>query len=88
MSDDWGNRRELDAEDEKDEGSLGREETGGWPEDEPETGHFRSHWPDDDEPEESDESPSGWPTAGSTWQPPSRSRNGWCARATQARRCC
>ncbi len=73
MSDDWGShRRELDDEDEdeKDEGGLGRRETGGWPEDEPETGHFRSHWPDDDEPEESDEPPSGWPTPGSTWQRP------------------
>jgi len=71
MSDDWGNyRRELDDEDEKDEGSPGRQEPGGWPEDEPETGHFRSHWPDDDKPEESDESPSGWPTPGSTWQRP------------------
>jgi signal peptidase I len=69
MSDDWGNyRRELDDEDEKDEGGLGGQETGGWPEDEPETGHFRSHWPH--EPEESDESPSGWPTAGSTRQRP------------------
>ena len=70
MSDDWGNRREVDDEDEKDEGGPGRQEPGGWPEDEPETGHFRSHWPDDDEPDESDESPSGWPTAGSTWQRP------------------
>ena len=69
MSDDWGSyRRELDDEDEKDEGSPGGQEPGGWPEEEPETGHFRSHWPDDDEPKESDESPSGWPTVGSTWQ--------------------
>ena len=30
MSDDWGNRRELDDEDEKDEGGVGRPETGKW----------------------------------------------------------
>jgi len=71
MSDDWGGyRRGLDDEDEKDEGSPGGQEPGGWPEDEPDTGHFRSHWPDDDESKESDESPSGWPTPGSTWQRP------------------
>ena len=68
MSDDWGSyRRELDDEDEKDEVSPGRQETGGWPEDEPDTGHSRSHWPDDDEPEVSDAS---WPAPGSTWQSP------------------
>jgi signal peptidase I len=71
MSDDRGSyRRELDDEDEKDEAGLGRQEPGGWPEDEPDTGHIRSHWPQDDEEEESDESPSGWPTPGSTWQRP------------------
>jgi signal peptidase I len=73
MSDDWGrDRRGLDDEDEKDEkgeGSLGRQEPGGWPEDGPDTGHFRSHWPDD-EPGQGEESPSAWPSPGSTWQRP------------------
>jgi signal peptidase I len=73
MSDDWGSyRRELGDEDERDDADVAREETGGWAEDEPETAHFRSHWPeDDDEPgAEPEESPSGWPTSGSTWQQP------------------
>jgi len=52
MSDDWGrSRSDLGDEDEKDEADLSREETGGWEEDKPASGHFRSHWPDDDEPE-------------------------------------
>jgi hypothetical protein len=71
MSDDWGrSRSDLGDEDEKDEGDLGREETGGWAEEEPTSGHFRSHWPEDEESEPADESPSGWPTPGPTWQPP------------------
>ena len=70
MSDDWGSyRRELGDEDEKDDAEVGREETGGWAE-EPEPGHSRSHWPEDDEPEPGEESPSGWPSSGSTWQRP------------------
>ena len=73
MSDDRGSyRRELGDEDERDDADVAREDTGGWAEDEPETAHFRSHWPeDDDEPGvEPEESPSGWPTSGSTWQQP------------------
>ena len=76
MSDDWGSyRREVGDGNEKDDADVGGEETGGWAEDEAETGHLRSHWPeDDDEPDAADdppgESPSGWPTSGSTWQRP------------------
>jgi signal peptidase I len=72
MSDDWGRyRRELDDEDEKDEGSPGRQEPVGWPEEQPDSAHFHSHWPeDDDEPGQGEEPPSGWPTPGSTWQRP------------------
>jgi signal peptidase I len=66
MSDDSsGYRRELGDEDEKDEAEPGRDDPGGWPEEEPDTGHAR--WADD-EPEP--ESPSGWPDPGSTWQRP------------------
>ena len=72
MSDDWGRSRsdlgDEDEKDEKDEGDLDREETGGWAEEEPTSGHFRSHWPEDEE--SADESSSGWPTPGPTWQPP------------------
>ena len=68
MSDDWGNyRSDLGDEDEQDGTELGRDEPGGWPEDEPDAGHAQSGWADD-EPER--ESPSGWPDPGSTWQPP------------------
>ena len=66
MSDDWGSyRRELGDEDERDDADVAREDTGGWAEDEPETAHFRSHWPDD-EPGQGEESPSAWPSPGST----------------------
>jgi signal peptidase I len=70
MSDDWGPYRSgLDDEDEREEVGAGREEPGGWPDDEPDAG--KTHWPDDDEPEpDPDPDPaSGWPTSGSTWQP-------------------
>jgi signal peptidase I len=77
MSDDWGRYRsdlgDEDEKDEKDEAVPGRDEPGGWPEDKPDTGHFRSHWPDDEPEPGSDpreESPSGWPSAGSTWERP------------------
>jgi signal peptidase I len=72
MSDDWGRYRpELGDDDEKDEADLGSEDPGGWPEDEPDPGHSRSHWPDDPEPGE--QSPSGWPTPGPAWQRPEHS---------------
>jgi signal peptidase I len=62
MSDDWGRyQSDLDDEDERDEADTGREEPGGWPDDEPGAG--KTHWADD-EPEPS------WPTSGSTWQRP------------------
>jgi signal peptidase I len=68
MSDDWGRYgSDLDDEDESVEADTGREEPGGWPDDEPGAG--KTHWADD-EPEPSRESESGWPTSGSTWQPP------------------
>ncbi len=70
MSDDWGGyRSDLGGEDENDEAEPGRDEPGGWPEDEPDAGHARSGWADD-EPEPAGESPSGWPDPGSTWQRP------------------
>lgn len=70
MSDDWSRyRSDLGDEDEKDEADVGRDDPGGWPQDEPDAGHARSHWADDD-PDPESESPSGWPTSGSTWQPP------------------
>ncbi len=73
MSDDWSSyRRELGDDDEKDEGDLGREEPGGWAEDEPDAGHSRSHWPDD-EPKE--ETPGGWPASESDWQRPEYDRS-------------
>ena len=61
MSDDRGSyRRELGDEDERDDADVAREETGGWAEDEPETAHFRSHWPeDDDEPGHGHPAPAG-----------------------------
>jgi signal peptidase I len=70
MSDDWSRYRpELGGDDEKDEAEVGREDPGGWPDDESDSGHSRSHWPDDD-PEPGEESPSGWPTPSPTWQRP------------------
>jgi signal peptidase I len=70
MSDDWGRYRSgLGDEDEQDDADLGRDEPGGWPEDESDAGHERSHWPDD-EPDAEEESPSGWPDPGSTWERP------------------
>ena len=67
MSDDWGRYRpDLDDEDERDETDTGREEPGGWPDDEPGAG--KTHWADD-QPEPRDPA-SGWPTSGSTWQRP------------------
>jgi signal peptidase I len=69
MSDDWGRyRSDLGDEDEKDEAEIGRDDPGGWPEDEPDAGHARSHWADE-EPDPESESPRGWPTS-SAWQPP------------------
>jgi signal peptidase I len=68
MSDDWGRyRSDLGDEDEQDDAGLGGDDPGGWPEDEPAPGPFKSSWPDDDEEEPGDEPPSGWPTPGSTW---------------------
>jgi signal peptidase I len=70
MSDDFGRYRPgLGGDDEKDEADLGREDPGGWPKDEPDSGHSRSHWPDD-EPEPGEEPPSGWPTPDPAWQRP------------------
>ena len=72
MSDDWGSyRSNLDDEGEKDENGdadAGRDEPGGWSEDKPGTGH--THWADDESEEPGEESESGWPTSGSTWQRP------------------
>jgi signal peptidase I len=65
VSDDWGGYRELDDEDEKDQTELGSDEPGGWPEDEPDAGHARSGWVDE-EPEA--DAPGAWPDPGSTWQ--------------------
>ncbi|HZC75365.1 MAG TPA: S26 family signal peptidase, partial [Gaiellaceae bacterium] len=73
MSDDWGSYRrglgnedekdEKDEADETDETDLGLQEPVGWPEDEPDPSHSRSHWPDDEQ-EPGEEPPSGWPTPG------------------------
>ena len=72
MSDDWGSYRREPRRRGRGRGGRGRPRSrgagrlaGG------RAGHrpLRSHWPDD-EPEESDESASGWPTPGSTWQRP------------------
>jgi signal peptidase I len=71
VSDDWsGYRSDLgdDEDDEKDD-ELGRDEPGGWAEDEPDAGHMRSHWADE-EPEPGEESPSGWPDPGPSWERP------------------
>jgi signal peptidase I len=76
MSEDWGRYgSNLGDEEEKDEPDAGRQEPGGWAEDDSESAHFRSHWPeDDDEPAPGSDPPeepsSGWPTSGSTWQQP------------------
>jgi signal peptidase I len=68
MSDDWSRyRSDVGDEDERDDADTGREEPGGWPDDEPELG--KTHWPED-EPETDPEPESGWPTSGSPWQPP------------------
>jgi signal peptidase I len=81
MSDDWGSYRrglgDEDEKDDKDEADVGPQEPGGWPENEADTGHVRSHWPDDTEPESEQESPSGWPSPGSTWQPPGDAPREW-----------
>jgi signal peptidase I len=69
MSDDWGRYGSDPGDDEKEEKALGGDDPGGWPEDEPDTGHARSAWVDDG-PEAEREPPSGWPSSGSTWQPP------------------
>jgi signal peptidase I len=62
MSEDWGTYR---PDDEKDEADTGRDDPGGWPEDDSDA-REKAHpgWPDD-EPEQGD-----WPTSGSTWQQP------------------
>jgi signal peptidase I len=72
MNDDWGRYGSGPGdEDEQDEADVGREDPGGWPEDEPAPGEPRSGggWPDD-EPEPGDEPASGWPSSGSTWERP------------------
>src|SRR5262249_35169040 len=51
------------------EAEPGRDEPGGWPEDDSDAGHTRSHWVDD-EPEPESESASGWPDPDPTWQGP------------------
>jgi len=74
MSDDRGRYGSNRDEDEKDEPGRGRDEPGGWAEEAPASGHSRSHWPEDDEPEPGGDpaegSPSGWPTPGTgeAWQ--------------------
>jgi signal peptidase I len=69
MSDDWGRyRSELDDEDERDEAdAAGREEPGGWADEEPAAG--KTHWADE-EPEQGDEAASGWPSSSPPWQRP------------------
>jgi signal peptidase I len=69
MSDDWGSYRSGfdDEDEEKDDAGPGSDEPGGWPDDEPGAG--KTHWPEDT-PERSEESESGWPTSGATWQRP------------------
>ena len=67
MSDDWETRRELGDEHEKDDAGEGRAEAGGWAE-EPEPGHFRSHWPEDEEASPGEASSSGWPTSAPPWR--------------------
>jgi signal peptidase I len=83
MSDDWGRYGpDLGDEDEKDEADPGRDEPGGWAEDEPDAGHRRSGWDNDEpEPERGDDRPgepvSGWPTPGSAWQRPGHGDYGY-----------
>jgi signal peptidase I len=73
MSDDWGRYgSDFRDDDEQDEPDLGREEPGGWAEDEPGVSHLHSHWVDEEEDSEQ-EFPSEWPSSGSTWQPPTYS---------------
>jgi signal peptidase I len=68
MSDDWSRyRSDLGDEEESDDPDTGREEPGGWVDDEP--SHHKTHW-EDEEPESGAEAESGWPTPGSTWQRP------------------
>ena len=69
MSDDWGSYRSGlgDEDEEKDDADPGRDDPGGWPDDEPGAG--KTHWPED-KPEPNQESESDWPTSGSTWQRP------------------
>jgi signal peptidase I len=70
MSDDWSRYRSgLDDEDERDEADTGREEPGGWPDEQPDAG--KTHWPED-EPEPV----SDWPTSSPTWPPPEYSDYG------------
>jgi signal peptidase I len=73
MSDDWGRYRsglgdDDEGEAEEGEADTGSDEPGGWAEDKPGTGH--THWADDEPEEPGEESESGWPTSGSTWQRP------------------
>ena len=69
MSDDWGRYRpHLGDDDEKDETDLGREDPGGWSQDDSgDGGETRSSWPEDD-PERGGE--PDWPSPGTAWQPP------------------
>ena len=76
MSDDWGSYRSDQGDDEKDDLDTGRDDPGGWSEDDP--GVHKTHW-EDDAPEANRESESGWPTSGSTWQRPESgdTSSGW-----------
>jgi len=76
MSDDWGSYRSDQGDDEKDDLDTGRDDPGGWSEDDP--GVHKTHW-EDDAPEANRESESGWPTSGSTWQRPESAdtSSGW-----------
>jgi signal peptidase I len=81
MSDDWGRyRSNLDDEDDNDKGDadVGRDDTGGWPEDKPDAGHTGSGWAADESDAES-ESPGGWPDPAPSWQPPdyTETPRGW-----------
>ena len=78
MSDDWGRyRSDLDDEDDKEDGDVGRDDPGGWPEDKPDVGQTGSGWADD-EPDAERESP-GWPEPAPTWQQPGpgETRSDW-----------
>ena len=76
MSDDWGSYHSDQGDDEKDDLDTGRDDPGGWSEDDP--GVHKTHW-EDDAPEANRESESGWPTSGSTWQRPESAdtSSGW-----------